>query len=115
MIQNIQNYPSSRDQDGTISHRSCFSYIVQLQNRTENSKKLTLCNVVVSDHDDIITISETECRNIRHLHINLPATTTKGKLRLRILEYQVGNKDIPDRSLGPLRFSKPLKSLKSIS
>merc|ERR1719394_2209313 len=31
-------------------------------------------NVVVSDHDDIITISETECRNIRHQHINLPAT-----------------------------------------
>ena len=30
-------------------------------------------NVVVSDHDDIITISETECRNIRHQHINLPA------------------------------------------
>ena len=59
----------------------------KLQNRKEISKKLTLCNVVVSDHDDIITISETECRNIRHLHINLPATTTKGKLRLRILEY----------------------------
>ena len=78
-------------------HNVFFSYIVQLQNRTENSKKLTLCNVVVSDHDDIITISETECRNIRHLHINLPATTTKGKLRLRILEYQVGTKVIPDR------------------
>ena len=60
--------------------KKCLN-LSKLQNRKEPSKKLTLCNVVVSDHDDIITISETECRNIRHLHINLPATTTKGKLR----------------------------------
>ena len=37
MIQNIQNYPSSRDQDGTISHRSCFNWITTEQKAVKMS------------------------------------------------------------------------------
>jgi hypothetical protein len=69
--------------------------------------------VVVSDHDDIITISETECRNIRHLHINLPATTTKGKLRqVRLWNFKDGGsyKDFRPR-INKLLLRKHLKKI----